>query len=218
MKHEEKERLHEQDRFIKFMSGLWDRITARRTVALSVVVAFALILVATAVVGGVREVLRDRALNRADTAETIEEMEAAVAKHPDVVDLRMRLGVAYVQSETAEGFSKAEGHYQAAVNATRNPLERGAALLALGQVKMELKKYTDAAEVFDAAARIEEAEDLIGDAAIWHAGRCYELMGEADKAAARYESIGSLGGNQGEDLWRTLAGYRQMKMKQGVLD
>jgi tetratricopeptide (TPR) repeat protein len=218
MKKEEKERLHEDDRFIKFVSSMWDKVTARRTVALTVVVVVVAVFLGIAVVSGVAEGMRDRALSAADTAETIEEMEKVTAEYPDVVELRLRLGAAYAQRAKDGDLVKAEAEYQAAVNASSDGFERGVALLALGKAKMGLKKYEEAAVALDAAAKVPETQSLVGDTAKWHAGRCYERLGKAEEAAIRYDAIGGVGRTQANDLWKLLADYRQTKMKQNTLD
>ena len=156
MKKQEKERLHEDDRFIKFVSAAWDKAVAQRTMSLLAVVVVVVILGAWAVVSGTRQHLADKERSAVETAETIEQMEQVAEKYPNAPALLLNLGRAYARRGDKGDLQKAGAALERALASSTVPLQRGMISLDLGIVKTKQGNLKGALEHLDEAARIAE--------------------------------------------------------------
>ena len=215
MKKQEKERLHEDDRFIKFVSAGWDRVVAQRRKSLLAVLVVVVSLGTWAVVSGTRQHLADKERSAVETAETIEQMEQVAEKYPNAPDLLLNLGRAYARRGDKGDLQRAGAALERALASSTVPLQRGMISLDLGIVKTNQGNLEGALEHLDEAARIAEGRPVIASQANWHAGRCFELLGQPEKALERYSRIKQEGG---DSLWFKLAQYRQIKLRQKELD
>ncbi len=215
MKKEERERLHEEDRFIRFMSATWDRITARRRLFLVSVVVAAAVLLILAIVSGISRHSADQTVSAIDRAKTIDEMERVRENHPDEPELLLRLGNAYAVRGEGTDIEKAESTLQRALDLSPSGTRRALILVALGTVKLDLKKCDAALALFDEALKNRDISFLIRDEANWYAGRCLELLGQPDRAADRYSRISPAGRG---GTWEALAARRRTKLRQGSVE
>ncbi|MFO7898902.1 MAG: hypothetical protein R6V58_07565 [Planctomycetota bacterium] len=213
MKKEQKERLHEDDRFVKLVSGAWDGVLARRRRFLLLTLLVTGALLAFAVFSGVREVVTKRALNAVDTAETIEQMAAAAKQHPGRADLLLELGRRYHQRGDEGDLARAEEALAKAADAADDKLLEGMIELARGKVEMDRAAYEAALAHFDAAANNTRARPLVGNEATFLAARCLEHLGENEQAAERYASLEE----ETNSLWQQMAQFRLTKLRQNPL-
>ncbi len=218
MKKQEKEKLHEDDGFVKFAKSVWGAVSARQAAAKIVLAVIVGLLVAVAVVSATREEMTDAELSAVDGAETIDQMVKVAKRYPKAVDLQLRLGTACVRRGEKGDMELAEAAFERAVGSARNSLEECLAGLALGKVKMDLRKYEQALQFFEKAAGVTEVSSLIGDEATWYAGRCCELLGKPEEAGRRYDRIRMYSGRNRGGTWESLAEYRQTKMRQESLE
>jgi len=215
MKKREKEKLHEDDRFLQFVRGLWQKATTRRRLFNLTVTLAVCTLIAVAVIAIVHESKIESRRAAIDRAQTIDEMAKAAERYTDV-RLQMRLGIGYWERGEQGDTERAAEAFSRALQAARNGHERGLASLALAKAKMNLGQHEEAYKLFDAAARISETGLLIGDEANWYAGRCLELMNKPEDARERYRRIELRKG--AETTWVLLARYRQTQMRRKLLD
>jgi len=217
MKKEEKERLQEDDAFIKFVNRTWEKIVGRRRMFLALVAVLVIGLVAYVVAYTIVDRASDKALTQIDTAETLKEQEAALAQQPNSPDLLLKLGSAYARRGTKDDVQTAEGLLARALKHAKTDLQNGVISLALGKVKMDLGQSKAALELLEAALDNRHAAALYRSEANWHAGRCLEFLGRTDEAADRYRDIYAARESAG-DIWVLLAQYRATKLRQAALE
>ncbi len=216
MKKEEKERLHQDDAFVKFVRAGWGTVLARRktfSLVLLVLIGGVIIIAITAVV---TEEMTDSRLNTIDTAETIQEMDHAAVKYPKDPTLLLKLGTAYARRGEQGDLEESEDLLRRALRAAGNPAERSMAALALAKIKMGLEKYEQAIKLFDEAASSADIGPVIRDEANWHAGRCLELLGRPQDARETYSRVAYTARSDG-NIWEALARYRQTELRQKPL-
>ena len=218
MKKEEKERLHEDDQFVKFVSRVWDRITERRRVVTMVLVIVVGGLLAAAVITALRQESGDRRRTAIDGAETIEEMEEVAKTYSSAPDLLLRLGASYAVRGEDGDLEKAESTLESAHRSAGDDFERALVSLELGKVKLDRGKHEEALKLFETAAKNRATQALIKDSANWHAARCLELLGRRKDAEERYTRVGVGGADGRGGTWKVLAAYRQSKMRQEALE
>lgn len=218
MKTEQKEKLHEDDWFVKTVRALVARIRTRPTVFNSVLLLLGVGLICLAFVRGCEEQVTTKALDVTDTAENIEEMEQAAERYPGNADLLLRLGDAYLHRGQEGDLDKAASVLETAVRGAQNTLQEGMASLALGKVLMNSEEYGKAFEVFAKASTVSETSPLIRDEANWYAGRCLEHLNRIDEALERYGRVVLEGSGGRGGMWASLARYRQIRLRQQSLD
>ena len=215
---EEEQVVHEHDAFIKMMIGLKDGALAKQKV-LSIALAVIVVgLIAVAVHSAIDEQRIDSELNTADTALSVEEMEAAAATCTDDTGLLLRLARAYGERKKAGDAEKTHEVLTRAVAAADNDIEKAVAALALGRVKMDMKKYDEALDLFNNAAAVSDVQALTQDEANWHAGRCLEHLGQLEKARERYEKIGLFTERRSAGPWKALAEFRKTELRRESRD
>lgn len=215
---QEEQVVHEHDAFIKMMLGLKDSAVAKQKVLTISVIVVVLGLIAAAVIFAVDERRTDAQLNAVDGALTIEEMETAAQKHPDDVGLLLRLGQAYALRNDAGDIAKAQDRIGKAAAAAKTDLEKAVASLALGKIKMDLKKYEEALLLFDGAAAALDVQSLMQDEAQWHAGRCLEHLNQPEKAGERYDKVGLYTAQRSSSPWTALADFRKAELRRESLE
>jgi tetratricopeptide (TPR) repeat protein len=222
MKREEKERLHEDDAFVKFVSATWERIGRRRTLA-----AAALGLVAAALLGwaawhGWREHLRNARLSAIDRADTREAMEKVREQYPNDPTLLLRLATAYARRGETGDLTRAESALERARAAAVAPLHKAVIELELAKAKMALEKYEPAFRLLDGLVASTEAaaeiRPLIRNEANWYAGRCLEHLGRAAEARSRYRRVVPDARTDRRDFWQELAAHRLSTLREDALD
>ncbi len=216
--YKEEEVVHEHDAFIKMMIGLKESALAKQKLLTTALLVVILGFVAMAVFSAIDEQRTDSRLNTADSAVTIEQMEAAVAECADDTGLLLRLARAYGERNEAGDVEKAHGLLARAVAAAGNDIEKAVAALAPGKAKMDMKKYEEALALFNDAAVASDVQALTQDEANWHAGRCLEQLGQLDKARERYDKIGLLTERRSAGPWEALADFRKTELRRESRD
>ena len=217
----QEEIVHEHDAFIKMMIGLKDSALAKQKMLTTVLLVVVFGLIALAVVSAVYEQRADDKLNVADLAETVEEMEDAVALCPDDVGLNLRLAQAYSERTTKKGGDEQRIYelLQQALAAADTEMEKAISSLALGKAEMDLKTYEDALGHFDGAAAAPHMQMLTADEAKCYAGLCLEQLGRPKEALERYEKVGaSSEGRQSAGPWRAFAEFRKSELRRQSRD
>jgi|GEM_PF-5385615 len=218
MKKEQKEKLHEDDWFVKTVRSFLTKVRTRPTVLNSVLLVLGVGLICLAVVRGCEERITSKAMDVTDTAKDIDEMERAAERYPGNADLLLKLGDAYLRRDEERDIEKAINMLETAVRRAQNGLQEGMACLALGKVLMNKEEYGQASEVFAKASTISETSPLIRDEANWYSGRCLEHLNRIDEALERYGRVVLEGSRGRGGMWASLARYRQIRLRQQSLD
>ena len=213
MRKEQKERLHEDDRFVKTVSAAWDKVLERRTMVLTTLAVVSVVFITVAVFAGLREVQSRRALDALAAAETIEEMEAASESYPRAAELLLRLARQYHERGEEGDLERAQQTLERAAKAADTDLLRGLTDFALGKVKKDRGHHEQALEHLDAALRNHRTRPIVGNEATFLAGRCLELLGRHEEASERYITLRE----ERQSVWQQLAEYRLTKLRQDGL-
>jgi len=211
---QETEVVHEHDAFVRAMLSARDALVAKRGTVILAVLAVVAVLIIIAVGTAIQEGRSEARLNAADTAETVDEMEAVAKDHPGDADLQVRLARAYIARGGSADLSKAEEHLARAVSAADDGLQRAVAALELGKVKIDLGKYEEALALFDKTSSIPEAATIVRAEAEWYAGRSLEVLGRYEEARKRYDDLR----DEGRGVWSEMAQFRKTEMRRTSLE
>jgi tetratricopeptide (TPR) repeat protein len=209
---------HHEDAFTRGMGRVLDHTQENWRQLRTVLIIVAVLLVAGIVAYGIATGQSEAALNEIDTAETIEEMEAAAKEHPGSVSLLMRLGYACARRSAEDADrEQAAGAFRRAADAAgeNSAAAKGIALAELGKMQYDLGQFEDALRSFEAAAALEASRDFVGEEARWYAGRCLEELGRDDDARSKYQSITVA---SSDSLWNYLATYRLTQLRRKAFD
>ncbi len=117
------------------------------------------------------------------TAYQLAHARNQVERYPNNTEARYELGELLL---SAKELDESISHLQAA---QRNPKLQGPSLLLLGKAYLEKQFFDLAAEQLQAAAEKAGAMDTFKKEVLYELGRCYEAMGDLEKAAEAYKAL-----------------------------
>ena len=203
-----------EDKFVETLGRAWNVVAPHATLIAAVVVVAALVLSGIALWSYFGGEAGDTAWARLAAASTVEEIEALAvdARGTDAEPtILLQLGLYYLGKNEPDNLGVSEQHLRDLIALEPSAFVLSRARLALGKALQAQERYREAITEYDTIASAEELSYLKPEA-LWHAGRCYELLGETEQARQSYERVGArtLAGYSAQ--WATLAEFRLTKL------